>query len=197
VFTSCSRQSAHDTHYFDQRVEMVSGSVTAPRLYLLNEELVASHFNAYYVSHFGIAGLGASMGDIIDVEDPGLPFKRETKADLAQARERASRIADGWNKVIADIRPALEARGWYRPDWIEARLAGLPGALEEACRRWRALFAQQKVQHLAADSILLNPVYKTASPEHKEAGRNQRLAINMRKLLMNEGGMDRLSEFYS
>ena len=49
VFTSCSRQSAHDTHYFDDRNGMVSGSVTAPRLDLRNEDLLRCHFNALYL----------------------------------------------------------------------------------------------------------------------------------------------------
>ena len=47
VFTYCSAWSPHDQNYFKASETMVAGSVVPPRIDLLNEELLTTHFNAF------------------------------------------------------------------------------------------------------------------------------------------------------
>ena len=51
VLVYCSNFSAHDRHYFKHATQMVAGSVTAPRMDLVNEELLLSHLNAVSYTH--------------------------------------------------------------------------------------------------------------------------------------------------
>ncbi len=197
VFTSCSRRSAHDTHFFKNNNDMVSGAVHAPRLDLVNEELLRSHFHALYLSKRGIAGLSGKLDDVLDILNPLIPLKPETKIDVARASINSESIIKKWLAVIDDLLPDLALCSWYTPDWAERQLINLPGTFDSAMDRWRNLFHQQARQKDDADRVLDNPIIQTTSVEHKEAYRNASLALRMRKLLLNEAGGGSFSEFYA
>ena len=197
VFTSCSRRSAHDTHFFKNNNDMVSGTVHAPRLDLVNEELLHSHFNALYVSKRGISGLSGKLDDVLDIAQMHIPLKAETLASLGGATAASESIVQKWHDVIKDMLPDLEKCSWYTKDWPLRQLAHMSSAFDSSMDRWRNLFHQQARQKDDADRILDNPSIKTTSVEHKEALRNSNLALRMRKLLMNEAGGSSFSEFYA
>ena len=198
VFTSCSRQSAHDTHFFDDRLGMVSGSVNAPRLDLLNEDLLRSHFDALYLSIAGIQGVeNGHINDVLDIDDPLLPLKGETLASFAHAPDFKEKVLKRWVRVIDDIAPRLATASWYAPDWAEREYRGMQERFDHSLDRWRNLFGQTKRQIVAARRIIDNSSIQPKSQERKEANRNETLAKNMRSLLLNQTSNDAFSEFYS
>ena len=197
VFTSCSRQSAHDTHYFSDRNGMVSGSVNAPRLDLCNEDLLKSHFNALYLTTRGIPLLEGSVHDVVDVAEPLLPIKDSTGAELSQASAHGDRVLSKWGRVMADLEPKLYKTSWYSSAWSEELLRGMLASFDSALNRWRNLWNQHLSQVAAARRVIDNTTIKTTSPEHRAAQRNLALAYKLRKLLMNEVKGDTYSEFYS
>ena len=195
VFAICSRQSAHDTHFFNNRDRMVAGTVAAPRLDLSNEELLRSHFHALYLSTRGLTGLGANLHELLDYNDPGLPLKPEVRGDLSEAVQRGENVLEKWGQVVADLQAAGRIA---EPLETGARwLAGMKDSFDASLNRWRNLYRQHLEQVLAARRIIDNPAFKTTSPEHKEAQRNEMLARRLRALLMNEVYSDSVSEFYS
>lgn len=196
VFTSCSRQSAHDTHFFSRRDQMVSGVVSAPRLDLSNEELLRSHFHALYLSTLGLTGLSGRLDDLMDSGDPELPLRPEVRGDLSEAVARGGKVLLKWKNVVA----GLAASGNER-DPLEAAerwLAGIRDSFDGSLNRWRNLYRQYREQLDAAQKVIDNPaIIKSTSQEYKEAQRNEMLARRLRSLLVNEGHSETVSEFYS
>jgi len=197
VFTSCSRNSAHDTHFFNDRNNMVSGTVTAPRLDLVNQDLLRSHFHALYLSTNGIMALGNNVHDVLDLGDPELKLKRETSGDLSTAFERGERVLAKWKTVTADLEPRLLDTSWYSPEWSVHQLRGILESFDSSIDRWRNLYVQSLRQRDAARSVIDNVILKDKSPEKREAGRNEVLAKRMISLLKNEATGESFSEFYS
>ena len=198
IFTSCSRQSAHDTHYFDDRNGMVSGSVTAPRLDLLNEDLLRSHFNALYLSIAGIQGVEQGhLSDVLDIDAQELPLKPETRASFANAPAFLDKVLAKWALVVGDFELRLSKASWYSPGWAAQEFRGMEKRFDRALDRWRNLYKQAKRQIESARRIIDNSVIKDKSPEKREANRNEILAKNMKSLLLNQSSDDSFSEFYS
>ena len=198
VFTSCSRHSAHDTHFFNDRDGMVSGQVTAPRLDLLNEDLLRSHFNALYASMVHIQGIeDGKIDNVLDMEDPDLPLKEEVKAAFTNSGQYEESVILKWNKVVADLSSALAASSWYTNDWAAGNYRGIQETFNRSLNRWRILYKQHRKQIDTARRILDNSSIKLSSAEHKEAKRNEYLAFKLRDLLLNQRGGESFSEFYS
>ena len=198
VFTSCSRQSAHDTHFFEDRKGMVSGSVTAPRLDILNEELLRSHFDALYLSTVGIQGIeDGHISDVLDIDDPVLPLKPETRAFLENDEIYRERLLAKWDRVIEDLQPSLKKTTWYSPEWAHKTYRGMRASFESSLDRWRNLYRQHKRQIDSARRIIDNSLIIQTSPEFREAKRNEALALKLRSLLLNQTNGESFSEFYS
>ncbi|QTX31822.1 DEAD/DEAH box helicase [Aminithiophilus ramosus] len=195
VFTSCSRQSAHDTHFFNRRDQMVAGTVAAPRLDLSNEELLRSHFHALYLSTLGLTGLDSRLDDLLDCMHPELPLKPEVRGDLSDAERRGVRVLEKWCSVVADL--SIGGNETTRPETAERWLAGIRDAFDASLNRWRNLYRQYLDQVRAARRVMDNPAFKTTSPEYKEAQRNDMLARRLRALLLNDVSSGSVSEFYS
>lgn len=198
VFTNCSRQSAHDTHFFDDRNGMVSGQVTAPRLDLMNADLLKSHFNALYVSAVGIQGIEEGKIDsVLDIDNPDMPLRSETKARFANGASSEENVIAKWRKVVRDLEPRLAKTSWYSDEWNHTAYRGMQTSFDSSLDRWRTLYRQHKKQIEAARRVLDNNMIKQTSPEFKEAKRNEALAYKLRGLLLNETFSESMSEFYS
>ena len=195
VFAICSRQSAHDTHFFNNRGQMVAGTVAAPRLDLSNEELLRSHFHALYLSTRGLTRLDANLHELLDCIDPAMPLQSEVQGDLSEALQRGEPVLEKWEKVVADLQAAGQIAEPRKTG--ERWLAGMKDSFDASLNRWRNLYRQYLEQVQAARRIIDNPTFKTTSPEYREARRNEMLAQHMRALLMNEGSSGSVSEFYS
>jgi len=198
VFTSCSRQSAHDTHFFDDRDGMVSGQVMAPRLDLLNEDLLLGHFHALYASRVRIQGIEEGHIDyVLDLDVPELPLRPETRAAFAAGEQFQEELVTQWRKVVRDLEARLEDTTWYTAEWASHKYRGILHTFDESLNRWRNLYRQHKKQIEQARRVMDNTSYKQTSPEFKEAKRNEYLALKLRSLLLNQSGRDSFSEFYS
>lgn len=200
VFTNCSRQSAHDTHFFEDRNGMVSGQVTAPRLDLMNEDLLRSHFNALYLSAVHIQGIEEGhIDNVLDIEAPDLPLKPAIRASFATNEAHLDSVVAKWRRVIQDMEGELANRCvWYNQNWAATVYRGMQNSFDRSLDRWRNLYKQQKAQVEAARKVKDNPVNKQNSPAWKEAQRNEALAFRLRNLLLNQNlGGDSFSEFYS
>ena len=96
VVTYCSSNSPHDTHYFRNPMQMVSGRVRPPTLDLENPSLIESHLNAIWLTCAELE-LDASLSSVIDLtgDQPSLEPKQEI-LDLLRSpdiRRRAISIA--------------------------------------------------------------------------------------------------------
>ena len=83
VFAYCSTGSPHDAYFFRRPELMVAGQVKAPRLELVNEDLVRSHVHAIWLRAVD-KSLGRSLADILDVsgQEPTLDLLPEVADDL-------------------------------------------------------------------------------------------------------------------
>ena len=66
VLVYCSNFSAHDRHYFKHSTQMVAGTVTAPRIDLINQELILSHLHASILTRRSLSSLNNSLGELVD-----------------------------------------------------------------------------------------------------------------------------------
>ncbi|GAH32323.1 unnamed protein product, partial [marine sediment metagenome] len=124
VMVYCSNFSAHDRHYFKNPAKMVAGSVSTPRMDLINEELLKSHLHASILTMRSIAGLNNSLGDIINKEDlKNLPVKEEVLDALTLTKPQKIEILVAFKKVMEDtyFRNELHQRNptWFSDDWIK------------------------------------------------------------------------------
>lgn len=140
VYTYCSGFSPHDQYYFRDPVRMVSGSVTAPRLDLLNRDLVQAHVHAVWLSEADL-NLGTTLTDILVVseDDLSLPLQESLveKLHSGPIRLKALRRAQ---QLLDRIGPELKDAPWFREDWLEDVLSRLPQTFNAACDRWRSLY---------------------------------------------------------
>lgn len=149
VYTYCSGFSPHDQYYFKQPTKMVSGSVTAPRLDLLNRDLVQAHVHAVWLAEAGVS-LGQTLTDVLIVNEDelSLPLKQKIleKLNDGSIRLRALQRA---KELLERIGPELRDAPWFRDDWLDDVLARLPQSFNDACTRWRTLYraAVQQRQH--------------------------------------------------
>ena len=141
VYTYCSGFSPHDQYYFKHPERMVSGAVTAPRLDLLNRDLVEAHVHAIWLSEAKL-GLGTTLAEkilVVTEEDLSLPLKDQVKEKLADASARL-RARQRARHLLESIGPELLEAAWYRDDWLDDVFTRLPQRFDEACNRWRSLY---------------------------------------------------------
>ncbi|QDU56729.1 DEAD/DEAH box helicase [Aeoliella mucimassa] len=149
VYTYCSGFSPHDKYYFRHPERMVAGAVTAPRLDLLNRDLVEAHVHATWLSEAKL-NLGTTLAELLVVseEDLSLPLNDRTKEVLVDAGPKL-RAQQRARRLLESIGPELRDAPWYRDDWLDDVLTRLPQRFDEACNRWRSLYkaAVQQRQH--------------------------------------------------
>ncbi len=149
VYTYCSGFSPHDQYYFKQPQQMVAGVVTAPRLDLLNRDLIESHVHAIWLSEAKL-DLGTTLSEILSVseDDLKLPLTNSVQEKLAEARPKVNTLQRA-KRLLESIGPELLETNWYREDWLEDVIARLPQKFDDACNRWRSLYrAAVQQRHL-------------------------------------------------
>ena len=128
---------------------MVSGSVTAPRLDLLNRDLVQTHVHAVWLAEAEL-NLGTTLTDVLVVseDDLSLPLRDTVLQKLHSAPIRLKALQRA-RKLLERIGAELKEVPWYRDDWLDDVLARVPQRFNEACDRWRSLYraAVQQRQH--------------------------------------------------
>ncbi|NLX25447.1 MAG: DEAD/DEAH box helicase [Lentisphaerae bacterium] len=201
VFTYCSTYSSHDRHYFQNARDMVAGIVAAPRLDLVNEDLLRTHLNALFLSEVGLPELRESLENLVDSSKiSDLPLKPEIREKLRISPAVEDRIRNVYRRTVHDFKGELEVRshGWFTDDWIAINLAAIADNLDGCMRRWRNLYINaMRLLETATDQIKSGR-FAVGSRENKQAKSNMHQAQRQIDLLVNDrtGNNKQLSEFY-
>ena len=191
VLVYCSNFSAHDRHYFKNSTQMVAGSVTAPRMDLINEELLLSHLNASILTRKPLSVLNNSLGDLVDIKNSdALPLKQEIIDTLHISDEEKALILRNYKKVIEDsyFKNELVKRkpSWFTDSWIKLNIDSFQQSFDSSLDRWRKLYKAAQNQIKVATSIIENRVYADNHKKKQEAYKSLRQAERQRDLLLNE-----------
>lgn len=191
VLVYCSNFSAHDRHYFKNSTQMVAGTVTAPRIDLINQDLLLSHLHASILTRRSLSSLSSSLGEIVNKNNlDELPLKQEIIDTLKISEEEKSIILTNYKKVIEDtyFKNELTKRkpSWFTDSWIKLNIDDFDNSFDRALDRWRKLYKAAQSQIKAATSIIENRIYADNHEKKKEAYKSLRQAERQRDLLLNE-----------
>jgi len=194
VFTYCSSTSQHDQYFYKRPEQMVSGSVTPPRIDLANEDLVRAHVHSIWLAETG-QDLKTSLKEILDLggQRPSLALLPSVVDSLNSdaARRRAIERA---TRILKSIESELARSDWYNEQWLETVHKQTVKRFDLACERWRALFRaatnQRDMQHAIVTDHLRNQYDKDV------AKRLRREAESQIDLLLDTSNVSQ-SDFYS
>jgi len=199
VYTYCSNGSPHDRNYFRDSLRMISGTVTAPRIDLTNEELLISHLNAFILMEMGLKDLHVSVAEVLDCANiTELPVKEEIKSHILDHLERYSNEWILQYRTLVDGLPEIDSTYWYSDAWITTHVKSFFERFDQSFERWRILYrsAQRLIDH--ARSVMDDPTISADNVRKNEAKREHGIGMRQRELLLNQGkkqyGND--SEFY-
>ncbi|GGS47076.1 DEAD/DEAH box helicase [Actinokineospora fastidiosa] len=192
VTTYCATGNAHDQYYFRNRDQMVGGSVAAPRLDLVNEDLLRSHVHAVWLAETGLV-MDKSIGNVVDTGREGYPINDEVRAhiDRTDARERAERRT---RRILAPLSEELIDTSWWHDDWVSRVVASAPDAFDEALERWRDLYRIALAEQREQNAIVLD--HASSHDARVKATARRREAENQLRLLRNDD-TDLQTDFYS
>ncbi|WP_346760370.1 DEAD/DEAH box helicase [Agaribacillus aureus] len=199
VLTYCSAWSPHDRNYFKQASSMVAGNVVPPRIDLLNEELILTHYNAFILMELGLGSLNNSVVDMINIASSELTLKEQITAYIQDQYKlnRNSWITE-FRTVINELVPELENVFWFTSNWFEKYTDSFEKRFSRAFNRWRTLYRNAQLMKEKAEVIVNDPTIKYSSQEHFEARTQRNVAERQMALLKNETGRryGNESEFY-
>lgn len=192
VYTYCSGFSPHDQYYFKRPAQMVAGSVTEPRIDLLNRDLIRSHIHAIWLAEAEL-NLGSTLTELLLVseEDLALPLRENVEYALHHAPTRLKALSTS-KRLLENI--GLQNATWYREEWVEEVLAQIPQSFNAACNRWRSLYRTAVQQRIKQNRIIGD--HTRVSPERDLAKRLRGQSESQIHLLTNAKGAFQ-GDFYS
>lgn len=200
VFTYCSSMSPHDQNYFKAAETMVSGTVVPPRIDLLNEDLLSTHFNSFMLMNLQVSDLQSSVADILDLSIERKVKVKQTILDKINNAIDLNKVHYKQNflKVIKSIEGDLQNVYWFSDSWIDVKINSFAHSFESAFARWIALFTNACNLRDKAQLVIDNHIIKSDSPEKNEAKRQEAIARKQISLLKNDGkgSFSNDSEFY-
>jgi superfamily II DNA/RNA helicase len=206
VFTYCSSYSPHDRHYFHKQIDLVAGTVQAPRLDLCNRELLETHLNALLISEIGLRELEQegsprpSLMALVDATNTSLTLSDDVKAGLRISQATLEEVKSTFRRVVSDFAPQLEERGasWFTNEWIDRNLSTIADSLDKSLNRWRALYRSARTILSNASQRIDSGMLTSGSDEYKKHRRAQDQATRQLGLLRNDTGRGAAdnSEFY-
>ena len=193
VVTYCATASNHDQYFFRQPNEMISGRVKAPRVDLLNKQLIESHIHSIWLHISGI-NLKTSMMDILENPDelifqPSIRHALTTEKHKNIAKTRRVAL-----QVLSSI-DGLEKAPWWSEGWLENTLNRIDRDFKEAAKRWVELFKAAKAQ-LERQNKQLQQL-NLASNEREQASYLHTQANQLMKSLDTKRGSQHQSDFYT
>jgi hypothetical protein len=194
VFAYCSSGSPHDAYFFRRPDLMVAGQVKAPRLELVNEDLVRSHVHAIWLRAVA-KSLHHSLADILDVsgEEPTLELLPEiADAIHAPGARAAAQVAATAFLASVDLAEA----DWYTERWLADTLDAAPLRFDAACGRWRDLYRAALEMRATQNKVIGDA---SRSQDDRERARRLRAeAESQLEILRGEGSESTMqSDFYS
>jgi ATP-dependent helicase YprA (DUF1998 family)/serine/threonine protein kinase/very-short-patch-repair endonuclease len=196
VVTYCATGNSHDQYYFDRREQMAAGAVTPPRLDLCNQDLIAAHLHAIWLSQLGDFQLGHSITELVQTDalegdNPDLKARLPLREHIQQAigsTTAQSRTLETAHALLAELEPELGETTWWTPEWTAKTVRDIPESFNRAFDRWRTLYraakSEREEQHRRQDDTSLT------SRDRKHAGRRRREAESQLALLRNENDDD-------
>ena len=196
ILTFCSKKSAHDQHFFKNKLEMISGKVVPQKLDLCNPELLRSHLQAIYLEACKLSDLNQSLSDILEIEKEGQPLRIGIQSKLELKASQQDEIASYFYKVIDGLLPELEKKPWYTEHWVENCIRNVPKVFDTSCDRWRDMYVEADQSQVVAGIKVKNPRSAGSDKEWKEAYSNLNQSQRKLDLLRNKGNKKDFSEFY-
>lgn len=200
VFTYCSAWSPHDQNYFKASDTMVAGTVVPPRIELLNEELLTTHFNAFILMELELSNLNSSVADILDLSDER---NIRVKATIIDSIENSISLfkkdwINSFSLVIKTIEPNLIKTWWFTNSWLENKINSFVTRFESSFFRWINLYQAAKSMIVKSRITLDDPVIMAENPLKYDAKRQHAIGLKQIELLLNDtkSSNSNESEFY-
>ena len=194
ILTYCSSGSPHDSHYFRNPMQMVSGRVRAPTLDLHNEDLLQSHLNAIWLSS-AMIDLGHSVADLVDTdgEDPSCEVRARMLDVLRDPDIRGRAVSLGLNSLAEVIEGVLEP-GETSEEFLRVHFDGIESAFRQAVDRWTRMFKGAKHQ-----ASLQGKIATDASQDQRSRRRAKALSDQATRMvwLLSDRDASSLGDFYS
>ncbi|MBC7318151.1 DEAD/DEAH box helicase [Candidatus Bipolaricaulota bacterium] len=183
IVTFCGAAHNHDQYFFRHPEEMVHGSVRAPRLDLINEDLLRAHIHAEWLAQLRIR-LGDTMENIIDrAVFPALPLREEVKSELVLKPHLREELKTRISLALEDLKEELQKAGWFSEKWVEEVLDQAPYEFDRAFERWRELYraAQRELAEARAqeDRARTKEEQRRARERQDEARRQLNLLLQL------------------
>ena len=194
VYSYCTTGSPHDQYFFKRPEQMVSGSVTPPRLELANEDLIKSHIQAVWLAATGLS-LGSSLRDILDVsgENPTLELQKQIKDAISDTKAKQKTLKHS-QAIFSTLMDELQSADWYSEGWLPETLNQVGLAFNQACDRWRSLYKAAAKQRDIQNKIIGDAT--RSAEDKKQAKRLRREAEAQMELLLETKNIMQ-SDFYS
>ena len=191
VMVYCSNFNPHDRYYFKNPTKMVAGSVTAPRLDLVNQELLSSHLNGMILTRRSLNSLKNSLGDLVDIDDTNtLPLRAEIIQALQLSDTDKKQILVDFQDVLSDeyfkVEFVVRKPTWFNDDWIKLQIDNFLSNFDLSLNRWRDLYRAALSQLNSANDIIKNKIYGENHDKVREAKRSWNQAVRQIDLLLNE-----------
>lgn len=204
IYTYCRPRNSHENYYLRNPQKMVSGEVKAPRMELVNEELLRTHLHSVILSVQPIEQLSDGISELVDYESDinNIILKDEVRHRLHLSVETRNKIKEIFNNLTSDsffkYRYKAAKPRWYTPEWVESVLDSYAYDFDKALDRWRSLYRETQSQIIQATKTIENRAYGENSKEKKEAHRMMNRAENMRDQLLgtSRGRYREENEFY-
>lgn len=139
ILTFCGAEHNHDQYFFRHPEEMVHGSVRAPRLDLLNEDLLRAHIHAEWLAQLRLP-LGKTIENVIDIANyPDLPLKEEVQGNLVLKPGLREELKERLSRILRDLEGELAQIPWFSEKWVDEVLDEAKDEFNQAFARWREL----------------------------------------------------------
>lgn len=187
VFTYCAYSSPHDRHYFRNSIQMVAGVVNAPRIDMVNEELLNAHLNAFILMQLGLSGIKSSVEDIIDIGNKKeLPVKEAIKDFITeQILLYGSHWLVEFKRIIGHDIVKFNNAFWFNENWLQSKIKEFYSNFDQAFERWRSLFRAASGLIERATLVINDPTVASSSSVAWEAKRMLSIGGRQRDLLLN------------
>ena len=202
IYTYCRPRNSHENYYLRHPEKMVSGEVKAPRMELVNEELLKTHLHSTILSLYPIPQLSDGIVNLVDLNHPQLPLKEEIKYLLTLSDEQKNTIKRIFHNIVSDPyfsnQLAKENPSWYSAEWLELNLTSYLHEFDTALNRWRNLYRNTIHSLEEAQKITRNKLYGEKNEEKQKALVAERRALIMRDLLLGDSSIKNReeNEFY-
>lgn len=191
VMVYCSNFNPHDRYYFKNATKMVAGSVSAPKIDLVNQELLNSHLNGMILTRKSLNSLKNSLGDLVDKDDANnLPLRSEIVQSLQLSENDKQQILVDFQKVVSDVyfkkEMAVRKPTWFTENRIKLQIDNFQTNFDNSLNRWRDLYRSALSQFKAANDIIENKIYGENHEKVREAKRSWGQAVRQMDLLLNQ-----------